>query len=589
MDSNRKAVLEAWLTNLCRMLPEVQRAVIVCDFETPGDLTPSVSWPDAAFDSGDLCIAAKLATSRKSPVFNVQQQTPRTRDRAEILVAYPLHTKDEVIGTVSLSMLASPRQQDVIVQLLEWGQSWLQLVLLQQDSDTVPRHADISVLQACLHSSQIRTSANAVATEIARKLECQRASLGLLEGAEIRLKGISNTPGFDPRTALTHNIEAVMAETRELGSLVIYRRDQSEDVGAVNAHWHLAQAQGADYICSIPMVDGDEIIGVLVLERNQKAFSTDNPGIDQSLLDLLGKLLVLQQQLELGFLARLKRQLGSLAGQYLGAGAIRLKLLTIGVLATCLFIALVPGEFRVSAAAVLEGRVQLAIVAPFDGYVASASARAGDLVEKDDLIAELDDTELRLEQLRWLGQRDEYNKQYRSALAVLDHSAARISQSQVAQADAQLELIASQLQRVKLVSPLDGIIISGDLSRLLGIPLERGQLLFEIAPLDEYRLILNVDEQDIVYVHQGQTGILTLAAFPQRKISFVVQKVAILHQQDDVAITYRTEASLESDVVDLRPGMQGIGKIYIEDRNYLWIWTHRMVDWVRMKMWAWLP
>lgn len=589
MDSNRKSILEAWLDNLCQMLPDVQCAVLVCDSDTGGNLTPTLSWPDEAFDSSDLCIAAQLAASRKSPVFNVQQQTRQTQDRAEILVAYPLNIRDEAIGTVSLSLLASPKQQDVIVQLLEWGQSWLQLALFQQDNELVPRHSDISLLQACLHFNQVRTSANAVATEIARKLECQRVSLGLLEGAEIRLKGISNTPGFDLRTTLTHTIEEVMAETRERGSLVIYGKDQSEDISAVSAHWQLARAQGTDYICSMPMMDGDQIIGVLVLERNRKAFATDNPGIDQSFLDLLGKLFLLQQQLELGFLARLKRQLGSLAGQYLGAGAIRLKLLTIGALATCLFIALVPGEFRVSAVAVLEGRVQRAIVAPFDGYVATARARAGDLVQKDDVIAELDDTELRLEQLRWLGQRDEYTKQYRGALAVLDHSAARISQSQVAQADAQLELIASQLERVKLVSPLDGVIISGDLSRLLGIPLERGQLLFEIAPLDEYRLILNVDEQDIVYVHEGQTGTLTLAAFPRREIPFRVQKVAVMHQQDDVAITYRTEASLESDVVDLRPGMEGIGKIYIDDRNYLWIWTHRMADWVRMKMWAWLP
>jgi len=298
---------------------------------------------------------------------------------------------------------------------------------------------------------------------------------------------------------------------------------------------------------------------------------------------------MLQQQVALGTLARLKGQLDSLVAQYLGAGSIRLKLGTVGVLAMLLFITLVPGEFRVSSDAVLEGRVQQAIVAPFDGYVSTARARAGDLVQKGDVVAELDDTELRLEQQRWLRQRDEYNNQYRNALAALDHSGARISQSQVAQADAQLELIASQLERIKLVSPLDGIIISGDLSRLLGIPLERGQLLFEIAPLDEYRLILNIDEQDIVYVHQGQTGELTLTAFPQREIPFVVQKIAVLHQQNEVAITYRTEASLDSDVADLRPGMQGVGKIYIDDRNYLWIWFHKMIDWFRLKMWAWIP
>jgi multidrug resistance efflux pump len=587
MDSNRKSVLEAWLTNLCRMLPEVQRAVIVCDFEPGHELTPAICWPDNSFDATDLCMAAKLANSRDSPVFNSQELADKTTDRTEILVAYPLNIKGETPGTVSLSLLASPMQQSVIVQLLEWGQSWLQLAL--SHSGTVSEYTDISVLQACLHSSEIRASANAVVTQFASKLACQRVSLGLLQGEEIRLIGISNSPAFDPRTTLIQNIEEVMEETRALETLVTYRKDQPVEATSNSAHWRLAETQGSDHICSIPMRDGYQIIGVLVLERNLKAFSADSPGIDLSLLDLLGKVLLLQQQSALGTLARFKHQLGSLAVLFLGSGAIRLKLGTIGLLAASLFVMQVPGEFRVSSDAVLEGRVQRAIVAPFDGYVSTASARAGDLVQKDDVIAELDGTDLRLERQRWLRQRDEYNQQYRNALAVLDHTAANISQSQLAQADAQLELIAGQLRRVKLVAPLDGIIISGDLSRLLGIPLERGQLLFEIAPLDEYRLILNVDEQDIVYVHQGQTGTLTLAAFPRREIPFVVQNVAVLHQQNETAITYRTEASLDSAVADLRPGMQGVGKIYIDDRNYLWIWFHKMADWMRLKMWAWLP
>jgi hypothetical protein len=588
MDSNRKSVLEAWLINLCRMLPEVQRAVIVCDFEPGDELAPAISWPSTSFDSTDLCMAAKLANSRNSPVFNTQELTDQSRDRAEILIAYPLHIDEQTPGTVSLSLLASPKQQDIIEKLLEWGQSWLQLALLPQQGGS-EIGTDIRLLQACLHSGEIQTSANTIATELAGKLACQRVSLGLIQGAEIRLKGISNSPAFDPRTTLVQNIEEVMEETRQLGALVTYRNDQPEDVASMNAHWRLSQAQGSDYICSIPMRDNNQVIGVLVLERNRKSFSAESPAINQALFDLLGKLLMLQQEVALGTLVRLRRQLASLPARLLGAGAIRLKLGTIVVLAALLFTMLVPGEFRVSSNAVLEGRVQQAIVAPFDGYVSKASARAGDLVRKDDVIAELDGTELRLEQQRWLRQRDEYNKQYRNALAALDHSAANISKSQLAQADAQLELIASQLRRVKLVAPLDGIIISGDLSRLLGIPLERGQLLFEVAPLDEYRLILNIDEQDIVYVRPGQTGILTLTAFPQRKIPFVVQKVAVLHQQDDIGVTYRTEAALDSEVSDLRPGMQGIGKIYIEDRNYFWIWFHKMANWMRLRMWAWIP
>jgi len=39
----------------------------------------------------------------------------------------------------------------------------------------------------------------------------------------------------------------------------------------------------------------------------------------------------------------------------------------------------------------------------------------------------------------------------------------------------------------------------------------------------------------------------------------------------------------------LRPGMEGVGKIGIEQRRYVWIWTHQAVDSLRLLLWKWLP
>ena len=42
-----------------------------------------------------------------------------------------------------------------------------------------------------------------------------------------------------------------------------------------------------------------------------------------------------------------------------------------------LVLVLVPGQYRIGAQASIEGEIQRAVVAPFDGFVASASVRAG--------------------------------------------------------------------------------------------------------------------------------------------------------------------------------------------------------------------
>ena len=52
-----------------------------------------------------------------------------------------------------------------------------------------------------------------------------------------------------------------------------------------------------------------------------------------------------------------------------------------------------------------------------------------------------------------------------------------------------------KIARSRLAAPFDGIVISGDLSQQIGAPVETGKKLFEIAPLQSYRIILQVDEQ----------------------------------------------------------------------------------------------
>ncbi|MDP7636536.1 MAG: guanylate cyclase, partial [Phycisphaerae bacterium] len=35
----------------------------------------------------------------------------------------------------------------------------------------------------------------------------------------------------------------------------------------------------------------------------------------------------------------------------------------------------------------------------------------------------------------------------------------------------------------------------------------------------------------------------------------------------------------------MRPGMTGVAKIEIDRRPYVYIWTRRLVNWLRMKLW----
>src|SRR2546428_243163 len=128
--------------------------------------------------------------------------------------------------------------------------------------------------------------------------------------------------------------------------------------------------------------------------------------------------------------------------------------------------------------------VRRAAVAPFNGYIAEAPVRAGDLVRANQLLCALDDREMKLERLKWLSQQEQLVKQFHEAMA--KHNAAQVTilTAQIEQAKAQVALLDDQLAHTRVLAPFDGVVVTGDLSQSLGAPIERGQGLFEVAPVD---------------------------------------------------------------------------------------------------------
>jgi hypothetical protein len=131
--------------------------------------------------------------------------------------------------------------------------------------------------------------------------------------------------------------------------------------------------------------------------------------------------------------------------------------------------------------------------------------------------------------------------------------------------------------------------VSGDLSQQLGAPVERGAVLFEIAPLSEFRLVLKADERDIAHLQPGQRGTLLLAAFPDAPLGFEVTQITPVSTPRDGRNYFRVEAKLDRTDPRMRPNMEGVGKVDIDRRRYLWIWTRQAVDALRLLAWSWLP
>ena len=179
--------------------------------------------------------------------------------------------------------------------------------------------------------------------------------------------------------------------------------------------------------------------------------------------------------------------------------------------------------------------------------------------------------------------------EYNRALAERARADINIIKAQIDQAAAQIALLDEQIARTKLTAPFDGLVISGDLSQSIGAAVQRGEELFEIAPLQSYRVILEVEETDIANIQIGQTGNLVVSALPNELFAYSVDRITPVSESEEGRTFFRVEAYLDMASHRLRPGMGGIAKTQVERRHLAWIWTHQLLDWLRLKLWAWLP
>ena len=152
-----------------------------------------------------------------------------------------------------------------------------------------------------------------------------------------------------------------------------------------------------------------------------------------------------------------------------------------------------------------------------------------------------------------------------------------------------MALAAEKLARSRILAPFDGIVVSGDLSQMLGSPVEKGKTLFEIAPLDSYRLIVQVDERDVRYIAVGQSGTVALAGKPGDPLPIILSKITPVTVAEEGRNSFRVEARLSEHGLHLRPGMEGVAKIEAGRRSIVWIWMHPVVDWLRLAAWKYLP
>ena len=166
--------------------------------------------------------------------------------------------------------------------------------------------------------------------------------------------------------------------------------------------------------------------------------------------------------------------------------------------------------------------------------------------------------------------------------------------------------------------------VSGDLRRHLGKRYELGKELFQVAKIENMRAELLVGEDQIAEVmekygdscrdrnrfqqeldnlgdddpdgrrklenkiaelNKNVGGRLAALGHPGRHFEFIVERITPVAKPVEGKNVFPVRVKLLQTVQWMRPGMTGVAEIYIDRRPYAYIWTRRLVNWVRMRLW----
>lgn len=581
-----------------RTLPEVQRAIAdhlrrqlnspLCVWYWP----PGEQIGQAARLEGLLCPVEGLAEGLRKHLLELAGQTVECRQPCIVTVP----------GRSNLQLLATPLASPVGHCLLVAVESvipitpdsrpalWLSLVgtlvedwflcqrsaASQAESEAVA--AMIELISHVFSAVDADEACHRLADMLSEHLHATQVFVGLCHagGSMPRLTAVSGRRQFDPQDDETRLIEAVLHESTARAAGAVWPGDGSASRHALLSHQQFAEARNCGHVVSMPLfTSAGERCGAIVatLASESVSDSAACPAVAASrflhaaALPLAGCLEVVRKLADGRWIMSLRRCRRLVTRQ---------KLRTAGLISLALGAALlVPVPYTIPCTGELQPVERRYVAAPFAGPLEECLVEPGDLVRSDQLLARMDGREIRWELAGVQADLNKATKERNTHLSTHEFGSAAIARHEVQRLQHRTDLLRHRDEHLEIRSPIDGIVVSGDHREAEGVPLQQGQTLFEVAPLERMVVEIGIPEADIRHAAEGQTISLQLEAIPEQPFEAVLRRIHPRAELQDNRNVFVAEAELENSELRLRPGMRGEVRLVTAARPLGWNLFHK--------------
>lgn len=583
--TNRHTNKLQWLQWLHEMLPDAE-SIFLYAVNQNNTITLCASSPDSAVCDESVNNTVLSCVHRAK-----SQYVDNKANVKQHLLSVPLKSESGYVEHVFVmrTRQLNELQQSTAVRLVLWA-----FVQLEQGSASVSAtvaaskaspeaQLSLSLMQALERHGSFTSLAFTLVNSVANLCGCVRVSLGCYDGKTLRLVAMSGQSKIDDRRKIARQMCALMQDTLACRRAMF----PNEDAAAAPALQSYFKSQGEHPLLSFVMPGSLRDQFVLVLEREvEEHFSAAQADAIEQSVKSVASLLEMAHAQSLGALQKCKRWASAKWKQLISWSRWSTKQWIAAMALSVLLLSfIVPGTHRISAEAYIEASDRQVLVAPQDGFILSAHARAGEFVSKGDLLATLDEHNLQLAADKWRSEKAKNEQEYAQALALHDRSELSRLRADVQRIDAEIALVQEQIRRSELRAPFDGVLLDGDWTQSLGAPVAMGDVLFEIGSAEQYRLVLEVDEHDIGYIKPEQMAQLRMAALPTTQWDAELGDVLPVAVSEKGRAAFRIPATIAGDASALQPGMEGVGKVEVGSRSLFWVYTHKLLARLRYLSW----
>lgn len=505
------------------------------------------------------------------------------------LIAVPLRISDGA-PEVLAALIANPDDQSVEKETLaahavvHAAGDWGRLRILQRRDRQLRTTAALLELTGKLEAAiDLNEASRVLVDRLQEHLKCELVAVGLCRPGHktTRLSAVAGIAEVDENSSRVRQMKAALDEAIVRGEMTIWKSNSElPSPHQTLAHQKLATATSLPIVISSPLrTEAGELAGALVIAGDATLERPEVVELLQTIEIPIGGALQCVRRSQHGIVRRLIRRFMSTNATGKAIAAVLIALFAVLVL-------LMPVPYRIACPFTIEPLERQFCVAPYDGLLQQSLVEPGDIVEAGQILATMDDAEMRFELAGLSADIHRAGKQRDVHLADERIADSLMAALDVDQIESRTQLLQHRLDTRHVRSRIDGIVLAGSVERGENRPVEIGQTLYEVAPVNELLLEVAVPAIEMDHVEIGMTVQLRVSSRPADVHEGTIQSVRPRSEIVGDQNVFVAEVLLTNPDHKLRPGMQGSARIVSNAHPLGWNLFHRAYEHIVVN-WLW--